>query len=144
MIDPTKIFGLFDNGLNGMDADEVGLAMVNIKDTPEYKLGMFARIVMDHLNFNQKVIDFFLKSNDELEREDIQLAGEFVVYNRAWFYIKDVNLKEKKDWYALEKLANPKLQTALDLAIHFFEEKEEYEKCAHLHKLSQASENFLN
>jgi hypothetical protein len=130
MLDPNRIFGLFD--------------ALNIKDTPEYKVGMFTRIIMDHLQFNDRVIEFFSKASDELEKEDIENAGEFVVYNRGWYYIKELNLENKRDWYALEKMANLKTLTAMDLAIKYFEEREEYEKCAHIVKLSKTIEEFIS
>jgi len=143
MLDPNRIFGLFDaiNHNDGVSDD--GEVYVNIKDTPEYKVGMFTRIIMDHLQFNDKVISFFSRANDELEKEDIENAGEFVVYNRGWYYIKGLDLKNKRDWYAIEKMANLKTLTALELSIHYFEEREEYEKCAHIVKISKAIEEFI-
>jgi len=137
-MDIDKIFGLFDNGLQGANLGELVETINNVRDTPEFKVGMFTKIIMDHLNFNQKVIDFFAKTNDEFDKRDIALAGEFVIYNRSWYYIKD-----KTHWYAIEKMANPKTLTAVDLSINFFEEREEYEKCAHLIKISKAIYNFI-
>jgi hypothetical protein len=143
MLDPNRIFGLFDaiNHNDGVSDD--GEVYVDIKDTPEYKVGMFTRIIMDHLQFNDKVISFFSRANNELEKEDIENAGEFVVYNRGWYYIKGLDLKNKRDWYAIEKMANLKTLTALELSIHYFEEREEYEKCAHIVKISKAIEEFI-
>lgn len=143
MLDPNRIFGLFD-ALNANDDISDGSEVyVNIQDTPEYKVGMFTRIIMDHLQFNDKVISFFSRANNELEKEDIENAGEFVVYNRGWYYIKGLDLKNKRDWYAIEKMANLKTLTALELSIHYFEEREEYEKCAHIVKISKAIEEFI-
>ena len=143
MLDPNRIFGLFDAINNNDGVSEDGEVYVDIKDTPEYKVGMFTRIIMDHLQFNDKVINFFSRANDELEKEDIENAGEFVVYNRGWYYIKGLDLKNKRDWYAIEKMANLKTLTALELSIHYFEEREEYEKCAHIVKISKAIEEFI-
>ena len=39
---------------------------------------------------------FFKEANKELDIEDVKEAGEFVVYNRAWHYIKNVNLENPK------------------------------------------------
>lgn len=144
MLDPNKIFGLFDtlsNSANGGDSDDT---YVDIKDTPEYKIGMFTRIITQHLQFNERVLEFFSKANDELDKEDIENAGEFVVYNRGWYYIKGLDLKNKRDWYAVEKMANLKTFTALELSIHYFEEREEYEKCSHLLQLSKTIQEFIS
>ena len=142
-MDIDKIFGLFDNNLTGAPLGDLAETIDNVRDTPEFKVGMFTKIIMDHLNFNQKVIDFFTKTNNELDREDITKAGEFVIYNRSWYYIKDIDLKNKKHWYALEKMANPKTLRAIDLSIMFFEKREEYERCAHLMKISKSIYNFI-
>lgn len=144
MLDPNRIFGLFDALNNNTNLIEDGEGYVDIKDTPEYKIGMFTRIIMDHMQFNGRVIEFFSKANNELEKEDIENAGEFVVYHRGWFYIKGIDLENKRDWYALEKMANLKTLTAMELSINYFEEREEYEKCAHLLKLSKTIEEFLS
>ena len=144
MIDPERIFGLFSALQNNDGVDEALETYIDIKDTPEYKVGMFTRIIMDHLNFNHKVAEFFSKAHDDLEEEDITLAGEFVVYHRGWYYIKDIDLKDKRHWYAVEKMSNLKTLTAIDLSIHYFEEVEDYEKCAHLLKISKAIETFIS
>ena len=144
MLDPNRIFGLFDALNNNTNLIEDGEGYIDIKDTPEYKIGMFTRIIMDHMQFNDRVVEFFSKASNELEREDIENAGEFVVYHRGWFYIKGIDLKNKRDWYALEKMANLKTLTAMDLSINYFEEREEYEKCAHIVKLSKTIEEFIS
>jgi len=144
MLDPNRIFGLFDALNSNTNLIEDGEGYIDIKDTPEYKIGMFTRIIMDHMQFNDRVVEFFSKASNELEREDIENAGEFVVYHRGWFYIKGIDVKNRRDWYALEKMANLKTLTAIDLSINYFEEREEYEKCAHLLKLSKTLEEFLS
>ena len=144
MLDPNRIFGLFDALNSNTNLIEDGEGYIDVKDTPEYKIGMFTRIIMDHMQFNDRVIEFFSKASNELEREDIENAGEFVVYHRGWFYIKGIDVKNRRDWYALEKMVNLKTLTAMDLSINYFEEREEYEKCAHLLKLSKTLEEFLS
>ena len=144
MLDPNRIFGLFDALNSNTNLIEDGEGYIDVKDTPEYKIGMFTRIIMDHMQFNDRVIEFFSKASNELEREDIENAGEFVVYHRGWFYIKGIDLENRRDWYALEKMANLKTLTAMELSINYFEEREEYEKCAHLLKLSKTLEEFLS
>ena len=144
MLDPNRIFGLFDALNSNTNLIEDGEGYIDIKDTPEYKIGMFTRIIMDHIQFNDRVVEFFSKASNELEREDIENAGEFVVYHRGWFYIKGIDVRNRRDWYALEKMANLKTLTAIDLSINYFEEREEYEKCAHLLKLSKTLEEFLS
>ena len=143
MIDPEKIFNLFGGEPQGSSSGGE-VALIDVRDTPEFKIGMFCKIIMDHLKFNDRVLDWFKRANSELDRDDIELAGEFVIYHRSWFYIKDIDLSNREHWYAIEKMSNVKVLQALDLSVKFFEDKEEYEKCAHLHKLSETVKNFIN
>jgi len=62
-------------------------------------------------------------------------AGEFVVYNRAWYYIQNVDVNVEEHVLAIEKYQDEYLDTALKLGINFFEEQEEYEKCALLKRI---------
>ena len=87
------------------------------------------------MNFNKKIIKFFKKSNEELDIEDIKEAGEFVTYNRAWSYIKKIDINNKEHTKAINTYSDEYLDTSLKLGINFFIETEEYEKCAHLQKI---------
>ena len=113
MIDIDNLFGLFpdDGDLDGGDTP----VYLDFTTTPVYWIGMYKKLVLNHINFNKKVVKFFKESNQELDVEDMSDAGEFVVYHR-----------EYGDEY---------LDTSLELGIHFFEEYEEYEKCASLKKI---------
>ena len=62
-------------------------------------------------------------------------AGEFVTHTRAWVYLKDfdVTLEQSKD--AARIFADDYTITACKLAISFWEEREDYKKCAHIKKV---------
>ena len=128
-----NIFELFSSGedLNG----ENDLVHIDFTSTPTYWIGMYKKLVLNHINFNKKVVKFFKESNQELDVDDVAIAGEFVVYNRAWYYIQNVDINVKDHVLAIEKYTDEYLDTALKLGIHFFEESEEYEKCALLNPL---------
>ena len=67
--------------------------------------------------------------------EDIKDAGEFVTYNRAWSYIKKIDISKKEHLKSVKIYADEYLDVTLKLSINFFIETEEYEKCAHLQKI---------
>ena len=50
---------------------------------------MYKKLILNHVNFNKKLAEFFQKSNKDLDINDMKEAGEFVTYNRAWLYIKN-------------------------------------------------------
>ena len=85
---------------------------------------------------------FFKEANKELDIEDVKEAGEFVVYNRAWSYIKDIDVDNKDHIDAIEKYCDEYLDIALKLGISFFEQLEEYEKCALLKHILDKSQKF--
>jgi hypothetical protein len=117
---------------------------IDFTQTPTYWIGMYKKLVLNHINFNKKVIKFFKESNEELDIEDVENAGEFVVYNRAWHYIQNVDINVKEHVIAIEKYQDEYLDTALKLGIHFFEESEEYERCALLKTILDKIEEISN
>ncbi len=117
---------------------------IDFTQTPVYWIGMYKKLVLNHINFNKKVVKFFKDSNQELDIKDMENAGEFVVYNRAWHYIQNVNINVEEHVLAIEKYTDEYLDTALKLGIHFFEEWEEYEKCAHLKHILDKTQEILD
>ena len=137
-----NIFELFSSNedLDG-ENDEVH---IDFTQTPVYWIGMYKKLVLNHINFNKKVVKFFKESNEELDVVDVANAGEFVVYNRAWHYIQNVDINVEEHVIAIEKYQDEYLDTALKLGIHFFEESEEYEKCALLKTILDKIEEISN
>jgi hypothetical protein len=96
---------------------------------------MYKKLVLNHINFNKKVLKFFKEANHELDIQDMKEAGEFVVYNRAWYYIKNINVEDVEHLLAIYKYSDEYLDTSLALGISYFQHQEEYEKCALLKKI---------
>jgi hypothetical protein len=142
MIDVDNLFNLFpEEDAKG----EVGSksTYIDFKNSPIYWLGMYKKLILNHINFNKKVIRFFKEANSDLDIDDMKEAGEFVIYNRAWFYVNKVNIKDNWHVEAIEQYSDEYLDTSLELGISYFQELEEYEKCAHLLKLLKKSKEFL-
>jgi len=140
MINLDNIFSLFsaNEELDGVNSK----VQIDFSQTPIYWIGMYKKLVLNHINFNKKVLKFFKESNQELDVEDMKDAGEFVVYHRAWHYIQNVNIDVEEHIIAINKYTDEYLDTALKLGISFFEQHEEYEKCAHLKKILDKSKEF--
>tara|TARA_R110000822_G_scaffold247892_1_gene375692 strand:+ start:346 stop:777 length:432 start_codon:yes stop_codon:yes gene_type:complete len=139
-INMDNIFGLFTSNES---LDEGGDAVyVNFKNTPVYWVGMYKKLILNHINFNKKIVKFFKEANEELDVSEVKEAGEFVVYNRAWSYIKDIDVDNKDHIDAIEKYCDEYLDIALKLGISFFEQLEEYEKCALLKHILDKSQKF--
>ena len=140
MINLDNIFSLFSTNeeLDGVNSE----VQIDFSQTPIYWIGMYKKLVLNHINFNKKVLKFFKESNQELDVEDMKDAGEFVVYHRAWHYIQNVNIDVEEHVIAIKKYTDEYLDTALKLGISFFEQHEEYEKCALLKKILDKSKEF--
>lgn len=142
MINVDNIFSLFSSNedLDGINSE----VQIDFTQTPIYWIGMYKKLVLNHINFNKKVLKFFKESNQELDVDDMKDAGEFVVYHRAWHYIQNVDIDVEKHVIAIEKYTDEYLDTALKLGISFFEQHEEYEKCALLKRILDKSQEFSN
>lgn len=140
MIDVNDIFSLFPN--SGSKKEEVVEDIVDITSSPKYWLGMHKKLVLNHINFKKKALKFFKESNHELDIEDVKKAGEYVAYNKAWYYIKKINLSDENHILDIIEYGDDLLETSLELAIQYFQDIEEYEKCAHLLKILKKSQEF--
>lgn len=115
---------------------------IDFKNTPVYWIGMYKKLILNHINFNKKVVEFFKEANEELDSDDVKEAGEFVVYNRAWSYIQKIDINKKDHIDAIEKYCDEYLDISLKLGILFFEQSEEYERCALLKHILDKSQEF--
>ena len=145
-MDVNKIFGLFNNEEPESLPEKARMAdeLLNYKDHPLFWVGMFKKLIHNHKTFNTKVMNFFSRLEDEeLDLYDVEQAGEFVVYNRAWFWISKINPQDRICQEAILHYSDEFLDTYLKFAISYFQEFEEYEKCAHLKKILDLVQSFL-
>ena len=136
-MDINKIFGLFNNEEPESFKEKVhytDILLENYKNHPLFWVGMFKKLIYNHNLFHNQLTKFFEKIDEELDKVDIDKAGEYVVFTKAWDYIKKINPDDIKHQEALYHFADDYLKTALELSINYFQEQEEYEKCAHLKK----------
>lgn len=132
MIDPEKIFRVFNPDEN----EDKGDSYFDFYQTPTFKLGMFKKIIWNQHNMTTKLenmMDKMPELREVLALEDD--AGEFITFARAWAYIKDFNPLDELSKEALRIFSDEYTQMACKLAINYWEEREEYEKCAHIKKI---------
>jgi hypothetical protein len=113
------------------------------KQHPMFWVGMFKKLIYNHKVFNAKVLNSFKDLDSELDMNDVENAGEFIVYNRAWYWINKIDIKEQLHQNALTHYADEILLTYTKVIILYFQELEEYEKCAHLKKVQNFLESLL-
>jgi|TARA_B110000240_G_C13441634_1_gene428389 hypothetical protein len=137
----------FDNIFNLFGEEDVSNNTTNYADltsTPIYWLGMHKKLILNHINFRKKAIRLLKDSNMELDPAELAAAGEVIAYNRAWFYIKKIDLSNKDHVEAILAHGDDFLETSLELAIKHFQspEREEYEKCLHLLEVLKLSKEL--
>lgn len=146
MIDPKKIFSLFDRVNEDtplIEKAEIASQLSQVRDSPAFKLGMFKKLIFNHLSFNKSLINLVKRADEDFDVDDVKNASEYIVYVKAWEFIEDFDLKDAESFDILKKYSSQELLTAFKLAINFFQKLEEYEKCAHLHKIETAMNFFL-
>jgi len=142
----SNIFALFGFPEGGGDSKEDKKLKADIdayKKTPHFKLGMFYKLIMNGTNFKKQVLNFFSKTDPSLDMEGVDEAGEFMMFTRAYFWIKDFKFRSKEWKEALVKYSDEDFLKMIKLTINYFEDFEEYEKCAHLKKIQDLVEKNL-
>jgi hypothetical protein len=86
------------------------------------------------------------KENAEYDASESKSASEFVVYNRAWFYINQLDLNDRNHLEAIIDFKKKPFLDTLKASINFFqrEDIEQYEKCAFLLKIEKIKEKAEN
>lgn len=133
-MDKNRIFNLFSDNPQNSSLQEIH---VDFMDSATAKIGMFVKLIQNNIIFNQKMKQFFKQMEKDFNEESTRKSSEFTVFNRAWFYIKDVNIEEDEHLAALIHYDVKHLLDSLKRAVKFFEELEEFEKCAHIHKIEK-------
>lgn len=129
-----KIFNLFEDSTT---IEQHQKAVEAFNKSYYHKLGMFTKLILNHFTFHNKLEKFLKQEEPSYNVESTKEASAFVVFNRAWSYIKQVNPENEEAMFTILDF-NPKLlEKTLNSAISHFEEYEEYEKCAHIHKILQ-------
>lgn len=145
MIDVENLFNLFpdsEDDSNNINSSEEADFESYVKTSPIYWLGMYKKLVLNHINFNKKILKFFKSADVELDVKDMREAGESFVYMKAWGYIENIIVEDVKHIEAIEYYSDEFLDTSLKLGISYFEEIEEYEKCAYLLSILKKSQEF--
>ena len=145
-MDLNKIFGLFSDEEPKSLKEKSQLIddILDFKEHPLFWVGMFKKLIQNHKLFNKEIIGFFSILDQELDIDDVEQAGEFVVYNKAFSWIDKIDINNKLHQNSILKFSDDTFLSYLKISISYFEKFEEYEKCAHLKNIQNIVEEFLN
>ena len=146
-MDINKIFGSFGSSSRDDGWEPRGYNYTNPRTLPEidenhprYYVKMFVKLILNYRNYSKKLINFFGSADPELNIRDIEEAGDSMLFERAYSYIKEIDLQDKYHIKIIFQEATPELEEALNKSLKFYENQEEYEKCIILKKYL----DFLN
>ena len=139
MIDKDKVFDLFSK-----EMENDNLSIDDLMKDPLSKIGMFVKLIQNHEIFHKKLNQFLSKENPNYDIEQTKNASMFTVYNRAWFYINQIDLTDKNHLDAVLDFKKEPFISILEKVLQYFEDIEEYEKCAKLLTLKKLKRNIQN
>lgn len=132
-MDPNLVFGLFEDP-NDQSESKVK-EIIDFSEHPYVFMGMFTRIILRGDILNDQVIKFFSEINRDLDKDRLQDVNSNLIYNRAYSYIKQLDLSNSFHIETLLDKADTNFIAACNMSIEHFTELEEYEKCALIKKI---------
>jgi hypothetical protein len=129
------IFSLFGFSDSNEEDKKIKKELEAFKETPHFKIGMFIKMISQGLTFKKQVLNFFSTSKSDIGIKDIDEAGDFMMYNRAWYWISECSTRKKEWKLALQNNSSDEFIRCLEIVLRYFERMEDFEKCAFLKKI---------
>lgn len=136
-----NIFDAF-NSENFNNDDETSLLM-DFSEHPLFWISGFNKVIDNHLFFTQYTVKTFKNISPNVNIDELEKAGEELMFRKAWGYIKDIDLNKNFHIECLRNKASRDFIYNLQISTQFFEILEEYEKCALLKNIEITIEEFL-
>ena len=115
-MDINKIFNLFDDKSDFKDEE---IYVINLYEQPLFWVGMFEKLIKNNDVFKRQLSTFFRKNDPEYSTELLEESGDALVFNRAWQFIKIIDLNDPNHQNAVRIRANGSyLFNALEQAIN--------------------------
>ncbi len=138
-----SIFNLFNNENEENFSNDESSLLVDFSEHPLFWISGFNKIISNHLFFKKYTAKTFKNISPDFDIEELEKAGEELMFRKAWDYIKYINLNNNFHIECIKLKADDKLVSNLEESICFFEALEEYEKCALLKKIEDKAKEFL-
>jgi len=136
-MDTNKIFQLFNDEISP-ETEESHL----INETLFYISG-FVKIINNISLFSGKIEKIFQSVSNKIDIKDTENAGKFIVHCKAWNYINKININDPIVIEVLKVKSTKQLLDSINISMGYFQELEEYEKCAFLKGIEEKVKDFL-
>lgn len=132
---------IFDSFNQPEKEDDLNL-LVDFSDHPLFWIGGFNKLIANHLFFKKYTAKMFKNMSPDNDIETLERAGEYLMFNRAWDYIKNLNVDNSFHMDCLKTKSDGELYNTLEVTLRYFEDLEEYEKCELLKKVQDKVKEF--
>ena len=138
-MDPNSIFSLFDSEPENREV-ELEKEIKDLPNHPYVLLGLFTRMVLRGEEAIHNSVDFLKALNPDIDLESISEINRYMLYLSGFNYLSKLSLEDPFHQDVLLEKAGADFLTACQKSIQFFQEREDYEKCALIKKYN----DFIN
>ena len=101
-----------------------------------YRLNKFNEIdYIEYYLLNGQFLSITTSYDSDYDIESTKEASEFTVYSRAYSYLSKIDPKDKKNIKVINSFDPKAIKKSLNTLLDYFISTEEYERCAHIHKI---------
>jgi hypothetical protein len=136
-LNKDSIFNLFEDNTSQEEVIQTRKSIDDFINSPFAKIGMFTKLILNHFVFHQKLEKFLKKEEPSYNSESTREAADFTIFNRSWHYIKNIDIEDPDSIEAILNFDPKIFNKALQSSIIYFENCEQYERCAHLVNIQQ-------
>jgi hypothetical protein len=134
-MDPNSIFSLFDSEPENQEK-KFSKEITNLSEHPYVLMGLFTRMILKGEEAIHNTMDF-LKTISLDANYDTELNSKlsrFMLYKAGFDHLSKLSLEDPFHQEVLLEKAGVDFLTACEKSIMFFQEREEYERCAFIKK----------
>lgn len=132
-MDLGKFFKLFDSEES---KDEPVIVNEQLIEHPYIYMGLFKKLIINYEMFSQQLFNFMRSTDSDLDVDKLEKAGVHMVYWRAYSHIEKIDLTQDFHIDIIRAYADDNFIKALNACLRYYENIEEYEKCAFLKNIS--------
>ena len=132
-----------DSIFDSFNADDDTALLIDFTSHPLYWINGFNKVISNYPYFKQHMVKMNKKFKNQLDENDIENASKYMMYDKAWEYIKEINIENQFHLECISKKSNLVMHSNLVNSIKHFEKLEHYEKCNILKKIEIKVKDFL-
>jgi len=140
-MNPDTVFSLFDSEPENQ-GENPEKEIINLSEHPYVLMGLFTRMILRGEDSIQNTIEFLkvVNMDSHFDFESNASLSRYMLYIAGFKHLSKLSLEDPFHQEVLLEKAGEDFLTACGKAIQFFQDREEYEKCALIKKFS----DFIN